>query len=91
VPPARTVVTHHVATIAGREVRYTATAGTMLLTAADGDPTASVFYVAYTADDLGPHARRPLTFSYNGGPGGTHPRPIRRRTRSSTTRTACST
>jgi carboxypeptidase C (cathepsin A) len=70
VPPARTVVTHHVATIAGREVRYTATAGTMLLTAADGDPTASVFYVAYTADDLGPHARRPLTFSYNGGPGG---------------------
>jgi carboxypeptidase C (cathepsin A) len=70
VPPARTVVTHHVATIGGRSVRYTATAGTILLTAANGDPAASVFYVAYTADDLGPRARRPLTFAYNGGPGG---------------------
>jgi len=70
VPKVQTVVTHHVARIGGRMIRYTATAGTILLTDAKDEPTASVFYVAYTADDLGPSARRPITFAYNGGPGG---------------------
>jgi carboxypeptidase C (cathepsin A) len=63
-------VTHHVARIGGREIRYTATAGTILLTNDKNAPTASVFYVAYVADGLGPHEKRPITFSYNGGPGG---------------------
>jgi len=62
-------VTHHVARIGNRSIRYTATAGTIVLTNPKDEPTASVFYVAYTADDLGPLERRPLTFAYNGGPG----------------------
>jgi carboxypeptidase C (cathepsin A) len=70
VPPARTVVTHHTARIGNRSVSYTATAGTILLTDKKDEPTASVFYVAYTADGMGPTARRPITFAYNGGPGG---------------------
>jgi carboxypeptidase C (cathepsin A) len=70
VPKVQTSITHHTARIGNRVVRYTATAGTIQLTNAKDDVTASVFYVAYTADDSGPAARRPLTFAYNGGPGG---------------------
>jgi carboxypeptidase C (cathepsin A) len=58
-------VTHHTATIGGRQVAYTATAGTLTLRDEEGKPTASMFYVAYTAGD----AHRPVTFFYNGGPG----------------------
>jgi carboxypeptidase C (cathepsin A) len=70
IPPARTFVTHHRARIGGKLVAYTATAGTLLLLDAKDRPTASVFYVAYVADGFGPSSRRPITFSYNGGPGG---------------------
>lgn len=70
VPAARTVLTHHVARIGGRDIHYTATAGTIILRNAKDEPTASVFYVAYVADGLGPSAQRPITFAYNGGPGG---------------------
>ncbi len=64
----RRVVTRHSAVIAGRRLAYTATAGTLTIRDDDGKPTASVFYVAYTAGD-GRDARRPVTFFYNGGPG----------------------
>ena len=42
VPPARTVVTHHTARIGGRDIQYTATAGTILLTNQRDQPAASV-------------------------------------------------
>jgi len=58
-------VTHHTATIGGKAVAYTATAGTLTLRDDEGKPTASMFYVAYTTGD----PRRPVTFLYNGGPG----------------------
>jgi carboxypeptidase C (cathepsin A) len=32
-------------------------------------PTASIFYIAYTREGVGDPSRRPLTFSFNGGPG----------------------
>ena len=68
VPKERTVVTHHHVVIDGQRIAYTATAGTLLLYNAKHQPTASVFYIAYTRD--GVHdAARPLTFAYNGGPG----------------------
>lgn len=61
-------VTHHSVTIGGRPIAYTATAGTLTIRDDDGAPTASMFYVAYTAG--GEHGgRRPVTFFYNGGPG----------------------
>ena len=49
----------------GKSIAYTATAGTLTIRDAQGKPTASLFYTAYTA----PGKHRPLTFFYNGGPG----------------------
>src|SRR6185312_1727034 len=65
VPP---VVTHHSIRAGGRELRYTATAGRMPIKDAEGKIEAEMFYVAYTVDGSDP-ATRPLTFSFNGGPG----------------------
>lgn len=65
----RTVVTQHDVTIAGHAVAYTATAGTMLLKDDVGQPTASMFYVAYTRNNVADSSRRPITFAFNGGPG----------------------
>jgi carboxypeptidase C (cathepsin A) len=62
-------VTKHSAMIAGQQIRYTAKAGNMVLRAEDGAPLGSVFYVAYFRDDVEDAAARPITFSFNGGPG----------------------
>ncbi len=59
------VPSRHTATIGGRSIAYTATAGTVTIRDDDGKPTASMFYVAYTTGEPG----RPVTFLYNGGPG----------------------
>ena len=58
----------HGINLAGRTIRYRATAGTLTIRDKDGKPTASVFYVAYTSP-AAPGRRRPVTFFYNGGPG----------------------
>jgi carboxypeptidase C (cathepsin A) len=63
------VVTHHRARIGGQEVAYTATAGTVVLREEDGKPKATQFFIAYTKDGVKDPARRPLAFTYNGGPG----------------------
>lgn len=65
----RQSVTQHSVTLGGREIRYTATAGTVILKEEDGTPKASIFYIAYTLDGVKDPAQRPLTFSFNGGPG----------------------
>src|SRR5258705_2126330 len=51
----------------GRTLAYTVTPGHLTVRNADGEPTASMFYTAYTA----PSARRPrpVTFLFTGGPG----------------------
>jgi len=61
--------TSHVVRIDAREVRYTATAGTLPLKDAKGKATAGVFFVAYTRDGEQNSRARPVTFCYNGGPG----------------------
>jgi carboxypeptidase C (cathepsin A) len=63
------VTTEHTVTIDGRELRYEARAGTIVLREEDGTPKASVFHVAYLLADGGDTARRPVTFCFNGGPG----------------------
>lgn len=63
----RLVETQHSITLNGKRFEYTAHAGTLILRDDDGRPTASMFYVAYTAK---PGAKpRPVTFVWNGGPG----------------------
>ena len=85
-PKDNLVVTQHKVRIGGKEIKYTATAGTMVLKEEPSDrekewegekPRAQVFFVAYTRDESdGKSAQRasavrerPLTFSFNGGPG----------------------
>lgn len=68
-PEERIVTTQHRATIGGQEIRYTATTGTLLLKEEDGKPKASIFFIAYTRDGVQDKSRRPVTFTYNGGPG----------------------
>ena len=68
VPPEKTAVSHGSVDIGGRAVRYTATAGNVLIREDKEDkPEASVFYVAYTADDS-KGSNRPITFFYNETP-----------------------
>ena len=65
----KAVQTKHTIRIGGQDVKYTATAGTIVLKLEDGTPKASIFYVAYTKDDISDYSQRPITFSFNGGPG----------------------
>src|SRR5580704_2338880 len=62
------VVTHHQTGVAGKLLKYTATAGRLPIKRGDGKIEAQMFFVAYTLDgqDAG---KRPLTFAFNGGPG----------------------
>ncbi len=60
--------TRHTVRIGGQEIRYTATAGTLVLREEQGRPRASMFFVAYQREGENP-ARRPVTFTFNGGPG----------------------
>jgi carboxypeptidase C (cathepsin A) len=75
------VVRHHQTSVGGATVRYTSTTGRIVLhqeKRAPGEPGATwdgakaraeVFFVAYTRDGAGDPAARPVTFSFNGGPG----------------------
>ncbi|HUG33796.1 MAG TPA: hypothetical protein VMJ90_03420 [Anaerolineales bacterium] len=72
------VTSKHSIRIGGKTIRYTVTAGTMILkeeTAdrekeAEGEKArAQIFFVAYTKDGVSDVTKRPLTFSFNGGPG----------------------
>lgn len=69
VPQERTVVTHGSVKVADKTIRYTATAGTILLRNDKNKPVGSMFYVAYAKDGVNNPADRPVTFLYNGGPG----------------------
>src|SRR5258708_23392125 len=45
-PEEKIVQTKHSVKIGGQEIKYTATAGTILLKLGDGTPKASIFYLA---------------------------------------------
>jgi len=76
-PPAATipdsthkpVLTTNTLTIAGESVRYVTETGMLPLLKPDGAVRASVFYIAYTRLRETNAATRPVTFSFNGGPG----------------------
>lgn len=71
------VETKHSITLNGQRMAYTVTTGTLVLKqesekdgASEGEkPKASIFFIAYTLDDVNDPRTRPLTFSFNGGPG----------------------
>jgi carboxypeptidase C (cathepsin A) len=77
-PKDKLVVTQHSITLGGQEIKYTVTAGTIVMKEETSDrdkesegekPKAQFFFVAYTKDGVDDLSRRPLTFSFNGGPG----------------------
>ncbi len=69
IPVDTTVVTQHRASIRGKQMTYTATAGTQPVWNEMGEPVATLFYTYYKADNAGDMGKRPLLISFNGGPG----------------------
>ena len=63
------VLTTNTLTIAGKPVRYITETGMLPLLKPDGTSRASVFYIAYTQETETNAPARPVTFSFNGGPG----------------------
>jgi len=63
------VVTQHELAIGDERLAYSAHAGMLPIRNDDGDPEAGIFYMAYMREGVEDRARRPLMFSFNGGPG----------------------
>jgi len=66
---AEKFITRHTVKIDNKIINYTATVGTILLKNENDEPVASIGYTAYIKDGETDPARRPISFSYNGGPG----------------------
>jgi len=66
-PPAK-IETRHNVTLGAHSFEYRAIAETIGLTDPKGEPTASIFTVAYVAEPTAGE-RRPVAFVFNGGPG----------------------
>lgn len=62
-------VTDHSIKLGNETIAYKATTGTILLKNEKDEPTASIFYTAYTETGVTDMSRRPIAFIYNGGPG----------------------
>jgi carboxypeptidase C (cathepsin A) len=67
-PEEKTSQTSHTVRLDGRDIKYTATAGTLPIRGDDGKIQARMFFVAYTKDGEDVKTRS-LSFLYNGGPG----------------------
>jgi carboxypeptidase C (cathepsin A) len=65
----RPVVTKHSIRAGGRTLSYTVTTGMMPIRSNTGEVEARMFFMAYTLDGTTDPAKRPLMFSFNGGPG----------------------
>jgi carboxypeptidase C (cathepsin A) len=63
------VVRQHTVTAGGKTLSYTTTTGLMPVRNDKGELKAKLFYTAYTLNDVEDPGTRPLTFTYNGGPG----------------------
>jgi carboxypeptidase C (cathepsin A) len=68
-PELKPSITHHSITLAGKTLRYTAQAGLMPIANEQGEIEAHIFYIAYMLEGVRAGERRPLTFTFNGGPG----------------------
>ncbi len=62
-------VTSHFMRIGGSNVDYTVTCDMMPIHSYEGRHVADMFYMAYIKDDVSDKTKRPLLFSFNGGPG----------------------
>ena len=63
------VVTNHFVTVNGNRIPYSATAGTLPVWSDDDKAVATLFYTYYKRTDVKDGVKRPIFFSFNGGPG----------------------
>ncbi|MEW5939594.1 MAG: peptidase S10 [Chloroflexota bacterium] len=77
-PKDNLVETKRSITIGGKKINYTVTTGTIVLKEETPDrekesegekPRAEIFFIAYAKDGVKDKSKRPITFSFNGGPG----------------------
>lgn len=68
-PAESSVITNSQVTIKGKVVPYKVTAGTQPVWDKDGKVIAALYYTYYERSDVSDKSRRPLVFSFNGGPG----------------------
>ena len=69
-PEEPPMVTRHSVTAGGRVLNYTVTTGYMpIRNVQSGEVDARMFFMAYTLDGPTDKTKRPLMFSFNGGPG----------------------
>lgn len=68
-PVDTAIVSQHTVTIGGQPVPYEAEVGTQPVFDDAGEPIASMLYTYYRRTDVQDTENRPLTISFNGGPG----------------------
>src|SRR5262249_27648345 len=68
-PEPPPVVTKHEIRVGGATIKYTAYAGMMPIKNREGETEANMFFTSYVVDQPEGSPTRPLTFSFNGGPG----------------------
>lgn len=67
--PSESSTTEHEVQINGQNIPYQAVAGNYQLKDENGTVKAEFFYIAYTRTDVSNKSKRPIGFSFNGGPG----------------------
>lgn len=68
-PDEPPVMTKHEIKAGGKTLRYSVMTGFMPIKNNQGETEARIFFIAYTLENPGSAAQRPLMFSFNGGPG----------------------
>ncbi len=63
------VVRQHSVKVGGKSMAYTTTAGQLPIKNDKGETEANLYFTAYTLDNPKEGDRRPITFTFNGGPG----------------------
>ncbi|MDH5401869.1 MAG: peptidase S10 [Candidatus Heimdallarchaeota archaeon] len=67
------ITSQHTVNIQGKEYSYTATVGTIVLKKEESEKSpqskGEFFFMAYTLNDVEDYGKRPITISFNGGPG----------------------
>ena len=70
VPDEPPIVTKHEMKIGDRTLKYSVTTRMMpIKNGQTGETEARMFFMAYTMDDVSDRSKRPMMFSFNGGPG----------------------
>jgi len=68
--PEAPSITHHSINLKGKILKYKSEAGYLPMKDEKGQPLASIFFISYSSEEAKKNPARPITFAFNGGPGG---------------------